>query len=225
MDFTGFTDKDSKREEYRRLYQGADYVEAYSRHTDLRIRNDGPAQAIGGDWENHGLLQLEFLKRRGLKPTSRFLDLGCGTGRLARRVVPYLDAGKYVGLDISAGALAYASDLSVDEGWADKRPRFLLGDGTLRAVEGMPFDIIWAHSVCTHLPQNLIEGLFVGLASMEFGEFYFTYKRRPVAKRTGLKQFGYPFSFFEYMARSVGLKAEELPDKWPQGQSCGRVWW
>jgi SAM-dependent methyltransferase len=224
LDTKGFTDKDSKREEYRSLYENdADYVEAYSKHTDMRIQNDGPALAIGGDWESHGLLQLQFLKSRGLTPDSRLLDLGCGTGRFARRVVPYLKAGKYVGLDISEGALSCAKALSKTEGWARNSPLFLHGDGSLDCVKHLSFDFIWAHSICTHLPPDLVIGLFAGIAEMDFGEFCFTYKKRDKVVRTGLKQFGYTPEWIIAEAGKFGLVAAELPEKWPQGQSGMRV--
>jgi SAM-dependent methyltransferase len=226
IDTSGFTDKDSKRPEYRSLYeQTDDYLEAYSKHTDLRIQNDGPALAIGGQWEEHGPLQLAFLKSRGLKPESTLLDFGCGTGRFARHAVPYLNDGNYTGIDISQGAIGHCLELAEKEGWHEKAPLFLLGDGTFKVVaaERTQFDFIWMHSVFTHLPPEIIQGLLQELSQMRFGEFCFTYKRRDSAVRTGLKQFGYPPQWFIKEANTVGLKAEELPNKWPQGQSCMKI--
>lgn len=224
LDTKGFTDKDSKREEYRRLYEnGADYVEAYSKHTDLRIKNDGPALAIGGDWDSHGILQLKFLKSRGLRPESTLLDLGCGTGRFARRVVPFLNPGNYTGIDISEGALDCAESLANAEGWATNDPMFLQGDGSIDCVKHLSFDFVWAHSICTHLPPDLVIGLFSGIAEMDFGEFCFTYKRRDKVIRTGLKQFGYTPAWLISEAGNLGLKATAMAEKWPQGQSCMRI--
>lgn len=224
VDTSGFTDKASKNPDELALYLEADdYVTAYARHTDLRVRRDGAALAIGGQWEEHGPLQLAFLRRHGLTPRSRLLDLGCGTGRFARHVVPFLEPGRYVGLDIAPAALDHAVKLSHQEGWGARRPCFVLGDGTLGQVVDRPFDIVWAHSVFTHLPAKLIGHVLADLAGMEFGAFLFTYKRRDKPMRTGLKQFGYPPEVFARMASVVGLSAETLPDKWPQGQSTMRV--
>ena len=225
LDTTGFTDKASRNPEELALYEGeADYVAAYAAHTDLRVRRDGPAAAIGGQWQEHGPLQLAFLKSRGLTPGSRLLDFGCGTGRFARVAVPWLDPGRYTGIDISPAALAHACRLAETEGWAGRAPRFVQGDGSLAAVRDQPFDVVWAHSVFTHLPADLIQGVFADLAAMCFREFAFTYKYRDQPRRSGLKQFQYPPGFFVEAARTVGLRAEELPDVWPAGQKTMRVW-
>ena len=225
LDISGFTDKASKNPEELALYQGgADYIPAYAAHTDLRVRRDGPAAAIGGQWEEHGPLQLKFLIGRGLTPASRLLDLGCGTGRFARVAVPWLDPGNYTGIDISPAALAAACQLGADESWLVRAPLFLQGDGGLTGLRGSTFDFIWAHSVFTHLPPDAIATVFADLATLDFGEFAFTYKYRAAQTRSGLKQFQYPSAFFKMAAGVVGLQAEKLPDVWPAGQKTMRVW-
>lgn len=224
IDTTGFTDKASKSPEELALYKKADnYIEAYSAHTDLRVRRDGHAQAIGGDWESHGPLQLKFLRNHGLTPESWLLDFGCGTGRLSRHAVPFLEPGHYIGMDISRGALDYAEKLSVTEGWAEKDPLFILGDGRMTKVLEIRPDIIWAHSIFTHLPPELIREVLDDVSSMEFGVFLYTYKERKEPMRSGLKQFGYPPQWFVEEAAQRGLQAEKLGECWPQGQNCMRI--
>ena len=99
------------------LYQEYDYLTAYSMHTDLRVQENGPAAAVGGDWEAGGQRQLAFLKARGLTPQTRVLDFGCGTGRLARVLVPYLAPQHYTGIDLSMHALVALQQLAWQEGW------------------------------------------------------------------------------------------------------------
>lgn len=224
FDSDGFTDKASRNPDERRLYEDCpDYLTAYARHTDLRIRRDGPELAIGGQWEEHGPLQLRFLAARGLRPCDTLLDLGCGTGRLARHAVPWLDPGSYTGLEISGGALAHCRALAAREGWSARRPRLLRGDGTLAAVRGGRFSIVWAHSVFNHLPPSLIDGLVAGLREIAFGAFYFTWKHAEAPRRSGLKQWQLPWPALEEIASRHGFRATQRPEKWPGGQRTGEI--
>lgn len=227
IDDTNFTDKASKDPEQRALYEKTDnYIQAYSAHTDWRIKKTGPAQAIGGQWEEHGPLQLQFLRKQGLTPDSRLLDFGCGTGRLARHAVPYLDPGNYVGIDISVGALKEATNLSHKEGWDRRNPNFMHSpDGMLLPyLLGLKFDLIWAHSVFTHLPPEIIQAVLKDLSQMDFSCFYYTYKKRDQVIRTGVKQFGYTPEWFFDAASEAGLAARKLDLRWPQGQSTMVIW-
>lgn len=231
IDTTDFTDKDSKVPEYRELYEKHDFIEAYGKHTDLRIEKDGPELAIGAkkdgaqDWDIHGKMQLEFLKSRGLKPHHKFLDLGCGTGRLACKMIPYLDSGNYTGIDISQSCYDSCVDMVEREGLKDKKPSFALGDGAFKPVTGARFNLIWAHSVLTHLPPDIIENLFKKLSGMRFKEFVFTYKFHVEPRRSGLKQFQYDPGFFKALAASVNLIAEPVPFEWPAGQKTMKVYY
>lgn len=228
LDMKGWTDKDSKDPAYRELYERMDFVGAYARHTDMRAERGGVRGAIGraDEWESHGLEQLAFLKERGMAPGSVLLDIGCGPGRLARRAVPFLDPAHYFGMDIAPGILESARSLGVAEGWASRSPTFILGDGTLGPVRalGLEPDLVWAHSVVTHLPPELVHGLLTELAQMQFGEFLFTYKAAAKPQRSGLKQFQYPAEWFVDAARGLGLQAEKLPKVWPAHQLTMRVW-
>lgn len=225
IDDSNFTDKASRDPEQRKIYEESDdYIDAYSKHTDWRIKNHGPARAIGGDWETHGQLQLKFLRDQGLQSNHRLLDFGCGTGRFARIVVPFLDTGNYTGLDISKGAIEHCMLLGTNEGWlTKKKPIFIHSTGSLESLLFKQFDFIWMHSVFTHLPPDIIQNILDIFSKMDFGKFLFTYKRRPKPLRTGLKQFGYPPEWFEAEADKVGLKATDLADRFPQGQSSMMV--
>lgn len=221
----GFKDKDSKQERFRSLYETRDFIPAYAEHTNLRMA-DNPKGAIGreDEWESHGKLQLAFLIAQGMKSAHRLLDVGCGPGRAARRFVPYLDAGRYFGIDISKAALDYAAQLALDEGWANKLPLFLC-NATLEDITVGPFDFIWAHSVFTHLPSQQIEVMIANAAKIlvSGGKFLFTYKPATKPQRSGLKQFQYPPEFFIALGRKHGLVGEALPDMWPAHQRTMRL--
>lgn len=111
-----------------------------------------------GAWEEIGRLQFDFLVSRGLRPDHTLLDVGCGSLRAGRLLIPYLDAGGYLGLDkeeslIRAG-LVKELDASIR---AQKKPRFVVS----RAFEFERFgcypDFALAQSLFTHLTPRAIE--------------------------------------------------------------------
>jgi SAM-dependent methyltransferase len=218
-----FRDKDSKKAHYRKLYEEHDFLTAYAKHTDMRVA-ENPKGAIGreDEWETHGKLQLDFLIREGLLPMHRLLDVGCGVGRFARKVVPFLRDGNYTGVDISAAALEQALLLSEREGWHAKHPRWLLTGDLL--VDGM-YDFIWAHSVFTHIAPQYIETVIRNAAPrmVRGGKFLFTFKRATTVQRSGLKQFQYPAAFFATIAARHGFYSEPLSYVFPAHQSTMRL--
>jgi len=220
-----FRDKDSKVRAYRRLYEELPFIDAYAKHTDMRMAID-PKGAIGraDEWEGHGQLQLDFLRSQGMTPASRLLDIGCGPGRLARRVCQYLDVGNYLGVDISDACIKHAINLALDEGWSSRAPLFVNGAEALAPIAGM-VDFAWAHSVFTHLPPQEIDAWVRRLVKLlkPDGVFLFTYKQAVRPQRSGLKQFQYPVEFFDATARQYGGRCEALPMVWPAHQLTAKI--
>ena len=66
--------------------------------------------AGGGDFDQIGQEFFRHFRRiGGLKPHHRVLDVGCGCGRMAVPMIPFLaDAGEYRGFDIAPGAIHWA---------------------------------------------------------------------------------------------------------------------
>jgi SAM-dependent methyltransferase len=195
--------KTKKHPEVIDLYRKFDFLTAYAKHTDHRVVTDGYRSAIGAekDWERHGDLQRDFLISQGLTPRNTLLEIGCGTGRLARKIAPYLGMTNYVGVDISEGAVRSANALSEEEGWAAKMPTI----STLWPVRRV--DYIWAFSVTIHLPQEILfELMHRASAVMHLASrFYFSYVPELRDHRTGLKQFRHTLSTYESAAKSAGL--------------------
>lgn len=195
------------------LYQEHDFLDAYALHTARRIDLTGYKAAVGADehnWDSHGELQRDFLISQGLRPTHSLLDIGCGTGRLARKVVPYLDPGGYVGVDISIHAIAEAQRLKNEEGWDDREPEFWVGD----IREKRRFDFIWSFSVFIHLPQDIMESVMRRAAAAMHSDsrFFWAYVPEPKAYRSGVKQFRHTLEDYRGAAVQVGLTFDEVPD-------------
>lgn len=196
------------------LYQEKPFLEAYAAHTDRRVERTGYKAAIGADefnWNTHGDLQWAFLKTMGLRPEHKLLEIGCGTGRLARKVVPYLGYGCYTGLDISSGALEAARRLASIEGWDGNAPRFV--QGSLPTGSG-PFDFVWAFSVFIHLPQVVMEGVMrtVALTMHPASRFCWSYVPEAQTYRSGVKQFRHALEDYKHAAEQAGLTFDDVPN-------------
>lgn len=103
------------------------------------------------DGGRHGRDVLELLKLHGLKPPHRLLDFGCGSLRVGRWLIHYLDADKYFGIDPEVWLMEMArlEELSA-EIWEEKGPRFDgNGDWNLK-VFGCKFDYVVVSDVLLH---------------------------------------------------------------------------
>jgi SAM-dependent methyltransferase len=124
---------------------------------------DGDFAAIGREFADH------LIRRAGLTPEARVLDIGCGVGRLARALAGHLSpAGRYTGFDVSAPAIAWcAAEL------AGRLPNFsfvcldivhpLYNPGGAVDPRRVVFpaaaagiDVAAAVSVFTHLPPDVV---------------------------------------------------------------------
>jgi SAM-dependent methyltransferase len=204
--------KSTRDAEVNALYQEHDFIDAYALHTALRIERTGHQAAIGGgdNWDEHGTLQRDFLISQGLKPEHRLLDIGCGTGRLARKAVPYLDIGKYCGVDISQAAIDACYSVLNSEALLDRLPYFQVGEIPIT----VKFDYLWSFSVFIHLPHDIMESVMRRAAEAMHPEsrFYWAYAPEPKSYRSGMKQFRHTLRDYQKAAESAGLTFADVPD-------------
>lgn len=207
--------KTKKDPETVALYRDHDFLDAYALHTARRIETTGYQAAVGAgeNWEAHGKLQRDFLVSQGLKPTERLLDIGCGTGRLARQVVPYLGRGNYFGVDIAPAAVATARRLSLEEGWGDRAPVFWVGE-IPDSPPAPKMDVIWSFSVFIHLPQDIMESVMRRAAAVMHpgSSFFWAYVPEEKAWRSGVKQFRHTLADYQRAAEQAGLTFKDVPN-------------
>jgi SAM-dependent methyltransferase len=115
---------------------------------------------VGAKWDELGQLQLDFLKKEGLRPDHKFLDIGCGCLRAGVKIVPYLDNNNYYGIDRDKGLLDVGHEVELKKAGVKYRlRRSNLYCSRLFKHERLPVNTIdmgICNSVMTHLPQNFI---------------------------------------------------------------------
>lgn len=102
-------------------------------------------RAVGGEFEGFGLLLRDALIHHGLAPADYLIDVGCGSGRLAKPLAQYLE-GKYLGIDVVPGLVDYARRLVPRPDW-----RFEVAEGLKIPEAGERADMVCFFSVLTHL--------------------------------------------------------------------------
>ena len=93
-----------------------------------KIENNGAIMFIGSnnrsDFDIHSDTHYNYLIEQGLQPEHVFLDVGCGACRTAQKVVPYLHAGNYYGLDRMPELIEYGLNEIFEESTVfDKSPK------------------------------------------------------------------------------------------------------
>jgi len=121
------------------------------------VRSLGHRRYVGGHWNRIGQLQLNFLIQQGLKPQHTLLDIACGSLRLGRKAIPYLEVGNYIGIDKEQALLDAGLHHEIPAALVEARRPLLIqaSDFGFERI-GRRVDMAIANSLFTHLPPDLI---------------------------------------------------------------------
>jgi ubiquinone/menaquinone biosynthesis C-methylase UbiE len=133
----------------RFLESNVDPATSYSKLvSDLKVKHpydEAMRLAVGGEFEQVGRIEVELLRSCGLKSDDYLIDVGCGSGRLAKPLSAD-HTGKYLGTDISPELLDYARELVGRRDW-----RFEVATGLTIPEQDGQADMVCFFSVLTHL--------------------------------------------------------------------------
>jgi SAM-dependent methyltransferase len=107
--------------------------------------DDAMSMAVGGAYDTIGGIEVAILRACGLRETHALIDLGCGSGRLAKHIGKTFPRLNYVGIDVVPELLAYAARQS------PQHFRFIEHHDVGFPAPDESADFIAAFSVFTHL--------------------------------------------------------------------------
>jgi len=107
--------------------------------------DEAAQMAVGGDFEGLGLLLRNTVVHHGLRPNDYLIDVGCGSGRLAKPLAEYLN-GRYLGIDVVPELIDYARRIVSRPDW-----RFEIAQGLKIPEQDESADMVCFFSVLTHL--------------------------------------------------------------------------
>jgi hypothetical protein len=129
-------------------------------------------------FEAGGREQLRYLRRAGLSPRCKLVDLGCGVLRAGYWIIRFLDAGCYCGIEPHRERLQIGINLILDPGTVElKRPRFDGNPNFDTSVFAERFDFFLAYSIWTHASKPQIQSMLDNFVrdSSDRGIFLTTY--------------------------------------------------
>jgi len=200
----------------------------FSRRSEPQAKyGEDPRGYVGGLWDELGDLQFKFLLGRGLRPEHVLLDIACGSLRLGHRVIPYLDTGNYLGIDIKEDLIEHGKTVEIgDDLYRIKQPEFVIsGLFEFEKFSKRP-DTAIAQSLFTHLTLDDIALCLANLATYrkDHTVFYATFNEidAPVDNPSESHSHGY-FRYtrtqMEQIGTDTGWKMDYIGDwKHPRNQ-------
>ena len=124
-----------------------------------------------GQYDLMGATQFRLLCTLGLRADHALLDVGCGSLRAGRLFLPYLNAGRYFGIEPHRWLIDDAVRFEIGQDQIDlKQPQFRGNTDFRTDVFGRRFDYILAQSVFSHAGAGMIAGALKNFqASLEPG--------------------------------------------------------
>lgn len=111
------------------------------------------------DYDLVAAMSMGLLTMLGLRQQHQVLDIGCGSLRVGRLLIPYLNRGGYTGLEPNQWLVNDGIQNEVGQSQVDiKQPRFVFSDSAaILVAEGCKYDYLLAQSIFSHCGLDLVD--------------------------------------------------------------------
>jgi SAM-dependent methyltransferase len=175
------------------------------------------------DYDLIAAMTFNLLTTLGLRQHHSLLDIGCGSLRIGRLLIPYLNRGKYFGVEPAEWLVAEGIKQELGETVVQiKRPTFFFTDSPETVVRAeVSFDFALAQSIFSHCGLDLIRGWLsaVSRSLAQEGALVATFLVGEDSRRTGWiypECVNYRATTLELAAADVNLRFEILDWKHPR---------
>src|SRR6266481_5375198 len=120
------------------------------------------------DYDLIAAMTFNLLTTLGLRQHHSLLDVGCGSLRIGRLLIPYLNRGKYFGIEPNKWLVEEGINREIGEVLVQiKHPTFLFTDSPDVVTEAkISFDFAVAQSIFSHCGLDLIRGCFSDISRL-----------------------------------------------------------
>jgi SAM-dependent methyltransferase len=176
------------------------------------------------DYDLIAAMTFNLLTTLGLRQHHSLLDVGCGSLRIGRLFIPYLNRGKYFGVEPNEWLVGEGIKRELGEALLEiKRPTFFFSDSPETIAQAkVSFDFALAQSIFSHCGLDLIKGWLsaISRALAEDGVLVATFL--PAEQDSPTKGWVYPEcvtyrpATMRQAAAEAGLRFELLDWKHPR---------
>jgi 2-polyprenyl-3-methyl-5-hydroxy-6-metoxy-1,4-benzoquinol methylase len=182
----------------------ANRLNSYVKQNDYKVMNK--------NYLNSNINTMKFLKKKGVKKHSEFLDFGCGFFRLGIVLIPYLNKLKYTGIDIAEERVQVGVKILEQVGIKKNEYTSIINKSNtnLNKILKKKFDFIYLESVVTHMPKRDLKELLFSFSKIlkKDGSIFLTFIKGDTYKIMGIKDFIYSFSLIKEISAKAGFEAK-----------------
>lgn len=110
------------------------------------------------DYDLVASMVFNLLSSLGLREHHRVLDIGCGSLRVGRLLIPYLKASHYFGFEPNEWLISEGIENELGKELIfKKKPTFLISDDPNDISTQLNFEFIFAQSIFSHTGKDLLE--------------------------------------------------------------------